>query len=197
MSNILLIISIVLTLLCYILIFISSLTSKNGQETASEAVIRLTKEDNGLRLVESKDNILNKYQLKRKIIKLKEKTYSSKSYFSLSIAYLLSGYSKLKESSLEYLSKVIPYFYYLSFTPIISLIIALVIKTSMDAKIGVVIFILILIYQNILSNLNTKAIDLVNDDNKDITKYLNNIIFTSKIFILSTMIQLIRMVIML
>lgn len=194
MSNILLIISIVLTLLCYILILISSLTSKSGSETASEAVIRLTKDDNGLRLVESKDNILNKYQLKRKIIKLKEKTYSSKSYFSLSIAYLLSGYSKLKESSLEYLSKVIPYFYYTSFTPILSLIVGLIIKTSMDAKIGIVIFILILIYQNILSNLNTKAIDLVKDDNKDITKYLNNVIFTSKIFILSTMIQLIRMI---
>lgn len=197
MSTILLIISIVLTLLCYILIFISSLTSKNGQETASETVIRLTKEDNGLRLVESKDNILNKYQLKRKIIKLKEKTYSSKSYFSLSIAYLLSGYSKLKESSLEYLSKVIPYFYYLSFTPIISLVITLVIKTSMDAKISIIIFIIILIYQNILSNLNTKAIDLVRDDNKYITKYLNNIIFISKVFILSTIIQLIRMIILL
>ena len=197
MSTILLIISIVLTLLCYILIFISSLTSKNGQETASEAVIRLTKDDNGLRLVESKDNLLNKYQLKRKIIKLKEKTYSSKSYFSLSIAYLLSGYSKLKESSLEYLSKVIPYFYYLSFTPIISLVITLVIKTSMDAKIGIIIFIIILIYQNILSNLNTKAIDLVRDDNKYITKYLNNIIFISKVFILSTIIQLIRMIILL
>lgn len=197
MSNILLIISIILTLICYILIFISSLTSKNGSETAYEAVIRLTKEDNGLRLVESKDNILNKYQLKRKIIKLKEKTYSSKSYFSLSIAYLLSGYSKLKESSLEYLSKVIPYFYYLSFTPIISLVITLVIKTSMDAKIGIIIFIIILIYQNILSNLNTKAIDLVKDDNKYITKYLNNIILISKVFILSTIIQLIRMIILL
>lgn len=197
MSNILLIISIILTLICYIIIFISSLTSKNGSETAYEVVIRLTKEDNGLRLVESKDNILNKYQLKRKIIKLKEKTYSSKSYFSLSIAYLLSGYSKLKESSLEYLSKVIPYFYYLSFTPIISLVITLVIKTSMDAKIGIIIFIIILIYQNILSNLNTKAIDLVKDDNKYITKYLNNIIFISKVFILSTIIQLIRMIILL
>ena len=197
MSNILLIISIILTLICYIIIFISSLTSKNGSETAYEAVIRLTKEDNGLHLVESKDNILNKYQLKRKIIKLKEKTYSSKSYFSLSIAYLLSGYSKLKESSLEYLSKVIPYFYYLSFTPIISLVITLVIKTSMDAKIGIIIFIIILIYQNILSNLNTKAIDLVKDDNKYITKYLNNIIFISKVFILSTIIQLIRMIILL
>lgn len=197
MSNVLLIISIILTLICYIIIFISSLTSKNGSETAYEAVIRLTKEDNGLRLVESKDNILNKYQLKRKIIKLKEKTYSSKSYFSLSIAYLLSGYSKLKESSLEYLSKVIPYFYYLSFTPIISLVITLVIKTSMDAKIGIIIFIIILIYQNILSNLNTKAIDLVKDDNKYITKYLNNIIFISKVFILSTIIQLIRMIILL
>lgn len=197
MSNILLIISIILTLICYIIIFISSLTSKNGSETAYEAVIRLTKEDNGLRLVESKDNILNKYQLKRKIIKLKEKTYSSKSYFSLSIAYLLSGYSKLKESSLEYLSKVIPYFYYLSFTPIISLVITLVIKTSMDAKIGIIIFIIILIYQNILSNLNAKAIDLVKDDNKYITKYLNNIIFISKVFILSTIIQLIRMIILL
>ncbi len=197
MSNILLIISIILTLICYIIIFISSLTSKNGSETAYEAVIRLTKEDNGLRLVESKDNILNKYQLKRKIIKLKEKTYSSKSYFSLSIAYLLSGYSKLKESSLEYLSKVIPYFYYLSFTPLISLVITLVIKTSMDAKIGIIIFIIILIYQNILSNLNTKAIDLVKDDNKYITKYLNNIIFISKVFILSTIIQLIRIIILL
>lgn len=194
MSDILLIISIALTILCYFLFFITSLTSKNGSETAAEAVIRLTKNDNGLRLVESKDNVLSKYQLKRKIIKLKEKTYSSKSYFSLSIAYLLSGYSKLKETSLEYLSKVIPYFYYLSFTPIISLIIALVIKTSMDAKIGIIFFVIILVYQNILSDLNTKAIALVKDDNDEINKHLTNIIFASKIFILSTMLQIIRMI---
>ena len=194
MSNILLIISIALTVLCYILTLISSLTSKKGSETAAEAVIRLTKNDNGLRLVESKDNIFNKYQIKRKIIKLKEKTYSSKSYFSLSIAYLLSGYSKLKDDTLEYLGKVIPYFYYLSFTPILSLVIGLVIKTSMDAKIGIVLFVLILVYQNIISNLNAKAIDLVKDDNSDVTRYLTNIIFASKIFILSTMIQLIRMI---
>lgn len=194
MSDILLIISIALTILCYFLVLITSLTSKKGSETAAEAVIRLTKNDNGLRLVESKDNILSKYQLKRKIIKLKEKTYSSKSYFSLSIAYLLSGYSKLKENSLEYLSKVIPYFYYLSFTPIISLIIALVIKTSMDAKIGIIFFVIILVYQNILSDLNTKAIDLVKDDNDEINKHLTNIIFASKIFILSTMLQIIRMI---
>lgn len=197
MSNILLIISIILTVLCYILTLVSSLTSKKGSETAAEAVIRLTKNDNGLRLVESKDSIFNKYQIKRKIIKLKEKTYSSKSYFSLSIAYLLSGYSKLKDDTLEYLGKVIPYFYYLSFTPIISLVIGLVIKTSMDAKIGIVLFVLILVYQNVLSNLNAKAIDLVKDDNSDVTRYLTNIIFASKIFILSTMIQLIRMITML
>ena len=128
------------------------------------------------------------------IIKLKEKTYSSKSYFSLSIAYLLSGYSKLKENSLEYLSKVIPYFYYLSFTPILSLIIALIIRTSMDAKIGIIFFVIILVYQNILSDLNTKAIDLVKDDNDEINKHLTNIIFASKIFILSTMLQIIRMI---
>lgn len=194
MSDILLIISIALTILCYFLVLITSLTSKKGSETAAEAVIRLTKKDNGLRLVESKDNILSKYQLKRKIIKLKEKTYSSKSYFSLSIAYLLSGYSKLKEDSLEYLSKVIPYFYYLSFTPIISLIIALIIRTSMDAKIGIIFFVIILVYQNILSDLNTKAIDLVKDDNDEINKHLTNIIFASKIFILSTMLQIIRMI---
>ncbi len=194
MSDILLIISIALTILCYFLVLITSLTSKKGSETAAEAVIRLTKKDNGLRLVESKDNILSKYQLKRKIIKLKEKTYSSKSYFSLSIAYLLSGYSKLKEDSLEYLSKVIPYFYYLSFTPIISLIIALVIKTSMDAKIGIIFFVTILVYQNILFDLNTKAIALVKDDNDEINKHLTNIIFASKIFILSTMLQIIRMI---
>lgn len=194
MSDILLIISIALTILCYFLVLITSLTSKKGSETAAEAVIRLTKKDNGLRLVESKDNILSKYQLKRKIIKLKEKTYSSKSYFSLSIAYLLSGYSKLKEDSLEYLSKVIPYFYYLSFTPIISLIIALVIKTSMDAKIGIIFFVTILVYQNILFDLNTKAIALAKDDNDEINKHLTNIIFASKIFILSTMLQIIRMI---
>lgn len=194
MSDILLIISIALTILCYFLFFITSLTSKKGSETAAEAVIRLTKNDNGLRLVESKDNVLSKYQLKRKIIKLKEKTYSSKSYFSLSIAYLLSGYSKLKENSLEYLSKVIPYFYYLSFTPILSLIIALIIRTSMDAKIGIIFFVIILVYQNILSDLNTKAIDLVKDDNDEINKHLTNIIFASKIFILSTMLQIIRMI---
>lgn len=197
MSNILLIISIVLTVLCYILILLSSLTSKKGKETAAEAVIRLTKNDNGLRLVESKDNIFNKYQLKRKIIKLKEKTYSSKTNFSLSIAYLFSGYSKLKDSSLETLSKVIPYFYYTSFTPILSLIVGLIIKTSMDAKIGIIFYIIILVYQNIISNLNTKAINLVKDDNKDINVYLNNIMFSSKIFILATMLQLIRIISML
>ena len=64
----------------------------------------------------------------------------------------------------------------------------------MDAKIGIIFFVIILVYQNILSDLNTKAIDLVKDDNDEINKHLTNIIFASKIFILSTMLQIIRMI---
>ncbi len=197
MTNILLVISIIIISAGYLIILITSITSKEkSDETAADAVIRITSDDNSIHLVESSDSYLNKYLIKRKIIKLTTKTYNSKSIFKVSIAYLLSGYSKLTGKAIDTLSKIMPYLYYISFTPIITIIISLVVTTSMDAKVGIIFLIIISIYQYIIYNLNLKVTEIVKSDNGCINKNLNQLVLISKSFFVATVIQIFRMVLM-
>lgn len=194
MTNILLIISIILTIGSYLYVLLLKQISKKGEDKASQAVIELTKDDNSIHLVENKDNYISKYLIKRKIIKLTSNTYNSNSIFSISIAYLFSGYTKLNNNKINTIGKIIPYLYPISFTPLISCLISLIVKTSMDAKISIIFLILILIYQYIIYNQNVEAVEKLEVKEKDILKSLNKIILISKLFFIITLIQIVRII---
>ena len=182
MTNFLLLASIIITIVSYLYIILLKSLSKKGKDKASQTVIELTKDDNSIHLVENKDSFINKYLIKRQIIKLTPSTYNSNSIFNISIAYLFSGYTKLDNKKINTIGKIIPYLYPISFTPIISCLISIISKTSMDAKISILLLILILIYQYIIYDQNIEAIEKLEVKEKDIIESLNKIILISKIF---------------
>lgn len=194
MTNFLLLASITITIVSYLYIILLKSLSKKGKDKASQTVIELTKDDNSIHLVENKDSFINKYLIKRKIIKLTPSTYNSNSIFNISIAYLFSGYTKLDNKKINTIGKIIPYLYPISFTPIIACLISLIIKTSMDAKIGLIILILILIYQYIIYDQNVEAVEKIKVKEKDILESLNKIILISKLFFIITLIQIVRII---
>ena len=102
MTNFLLLASITITIVSYLYIILLKSLSKKGKDKASQTVIELTKDDNSIHLVENKDSFINKYLIKRKIIKLTPSTYNSNSIFNISIAYLFSGYTKLDNKKINY-----------------------------------------------------------------------------------------------
>ena len=89
-----------------------------------------------------------------------------------------------------------PYLYYISFTPIITIIISLTVTTSMDAKVGIIFLIIISIYQYIIYNLDLKVTEIVKSDNECINKNLNQLVLISKSFFVATVIQIFRMILM-
>lgn len=196
MIKFLLIASITITIVSYLYIILLKSLSKKGKDKASQTVIELTKEDNSIHLVENKDGFINKYLIKRKIIKLTPSTYNSNSIFNISIAYLFSGYTKLDNKKINTIGKIIPYLYPISFTPLIACLISLIIKTSMDAKIGLILLILILIYQYIIYDQNVEAVEKIKVKEKDIIESLNKIILISKIFFVTTLVQILRLILM-
>ena len=66
----------------------------------------------------------------------------------------------------------------------------------MDAKISIFLLILILIYQYIIYDQNIEAIEKLEAKEKDIIESLNKIILISKIFFVTTLVQILRLILM-
>ena len=192
-TKLLLILSIILTIICYLNIIIKKQNkNKDLQETAANTVTNLTKEDNSLHLVENKNGLVNKYLIKRKMIKLTTNTYYSKNPLNVSIAYLFSGYSKLNVPKLNFIGKIIPYIYYVSFIPLISIALSLILNSPFDAKIGLVVLIIFAIYQYIINITTIDAINKVTIKEDIIKKYLKELVLLNNVLLISTILQVIR-----
>ena len=196
-SNILLIIIIIIVILGYLIIIFTYLLNKNKTKdiTASDEVLNILNNDNAINLIEDSDSYFSHYNIKRNIVKLKSKTYNSKDIFSIAIASLLSGYSLAKNNLLNYVSYIFKELKFFSFSSIIAIIISYIVTNAGDSKIAIVIFILIAIYQYILNTLNTSAIEIINNKEKNINKILNILNKTTTIFFISTLILIIRLVV--
>ena len=181
-SFILLIISFILVASGYLIIIFTYLFNKNKELdiTAADQVLKILDDDSAISLIEDKDAYFNHYNIKRHIVKLKAKTYNSKDIFSISVATLLSGYYKIKDKSLVYVSYVfISYF----------------VNSIGDSKISIVIFMFVLLYQYVLNNINTIAMDKINIAGNDINKIVKILTKTSTIFFVSTLVQVMRLVV--
>lgn len=189
----LLTITIMLTILGYLTVFITYLINKKKKvaEKAYETVIRLTKKDNSIHLVEESNALLNKYVIKRNIIKLTSNTYNSDSLSSTSVAYLFAGYSLIDNKTLKKLGKFIPYLLVLTLTPVIGSLISLIVSTKADAKIGLIFLGAIAFYQYFLYGLNVAAVTLTKP--KEEAKLLNIFLKVSNLFFIITLLQIVRL----
>ena len=197
LSYILLIISIILVIIGYLIIIFTHLLTKNKTKdiTAADQVLKILDDESAINLIEDKDTYFSHYNIKRDIVKLKTKTYNSNNIFSISISSLLSGYSLTKNNLLKYISYIFKELKFFSFLPLITIIISYLVTNVGDSKISIIIFLIISIYQYIINTINTEAIENINIKDKDIYKILKIINKTATIFFISTLIQIIRLVI--
>ena len=196
-SYILLIISIIFVFFGYILLIFTYFLNKNKTKniTAADQVQKILDDDNAINLIEDSDAYFSHYNIKRDIVKLKSKTYNSKSIFSIAIASLLAGYSLVKNNILKYISYIFKELKIFSFIPLITIILSYLVTNSGDSKIAIVIFIIVAIYQYIINTINMEAVEKIKIKDKDINKVLNNVSKVTTIFFISTLVQIIRLVV--
>ena len=207
MINLLLIISIILILVSYtriILIYLSTksinIDDMNGFDLSKE----LTLNYDEINIVESKEINISKYNIKRRVIRLTTKDYNSNNIFNLSKITLLSGYSLMNINNDKYLSllgRVLPNIDYLNKSSLIALFISILTRTTKDAKISIILLIIILIYQYLI---NEKNIMSKNETIKQLntllkTNHYNKILqvediylFINKISFITTLILIFR-----
>ena len=207
MINLLLIISIILILVSYtriILIYLSTksinIDDMNGFDLAKE----LTLNYDEINIVESNSINISKYNLKRRIIRFTNKDYNSNDIFTLTKSSFLSSYSLLhlnKDKNINLLSNILPNIDYLNKSSVLSLIISLLANSKGDAKIAILLLLIILVYQYLINEINNNSIELTNKDlnkilsKKDyllVTKTRNTYLFLNKISFITTLILLLR-----
>ena len=207
MNKILLLISIILILVAYIRIILIYLKTKNikiNDLTGFDLAKELTSNYDEINIVESNSINISKYNLKRRIIRFTNKDYNSNDIFTLTKSSFLSSYSLLhlnKDKNINLLSNILPNIDYLNKSSIPSLIISLLANSKGDAKIAIILLLIILVYQYLINEINNNSIELTNKDlnkilsKKDyllVTKTRNTYLFLNKISFITTLILLLR-----
>ncbi len=205
LKNLLLITALILSLFSYLYLLFQYLNNKHKKiekYTGFDIAKEITNDYDNINIVESKEVYISKYNTKRKVIRLTKNTYNSNNFFSLAIALILSGYSKLdvsKDKSIQLVSRVFNNLDFLDKSILISLLLSSITNSIGDSKILIIILIIISIYQYLLLDINEKIKEYVNDNNKiladnfkNINKIMNKIIYTRKLFFISNLILILR-----
>lgn len=208
-GNILLIISLILVLVAYLRIILNYLTTKNikiKDITGFDLAKELTSNYDEINIVEAKDKIISKYNLKRNVIRLIEKDYANNDIFTLTKLSFLSGYSLLninKDKYITTLKNILPNIDYLNISAPIALIISLFTNTKGDAKIAIILLLIILIYQYIINTININSKEetknqlnkiLKGDNYTKLEKVQNTYLSLNQISFITTLILLLRIV---
>ncbi len=197
-SNILLMVAISLTLISYIRLIVIYLSNQKEKTTttSSELVLKILDNENSIHLIESKESYFSKYNIQRKMVKLSSNTYDSTNPVSKSVAALLAGYALSDNSSLKIISKVFKEIRIISTSPILAIAVSIFTTNMGDAKISIIILIIIATYQYLLNSMNVEAMEKVNQKGKtqEILLVISQII---TVFFISTLIQIIRLVVIL
>lgn len=154
-----------------------------------------------LNIIETKEN-KNNYNLKRRVIKLSTKTYNNYDYISLIISSYLASYAVLddnKNSSINTLKKIFTNIGLLSISSILSIIISYLLA-GYYAIIGIIILIIIFIYQYLRKNINDESINIINNNIEDrlklnFKKLTNTISIWYNLSLIITILEICRMII--
>lgn len=162
-----------------------------------ECALDLFKDDNSIKIIESNDSYFSKYNIKRDIVKLTSNSYDKNDAFSVATTYFLSLYASSDNKYLELLGKIISNIKVISFTPIVVIFTSVICNTSMDSKIGILILLLLGAYQYIIDSINMEIVDKKLKDNKEVNKLVLFFKQTNRLFFITTLIELVRLIMIL
>jgi len=155
-----------------------------------------------INIVKSSDIVVSEYDVKRNVIRLNANNYEGNSYFDIFVSSILAGYSLVNSDNpnsfkFSFLFKRIRC---ISFSSLVMGILSIMISNIGDAKIGIVVFILLLVYQymryqiSINSNLVIKE-NLDSNLYKKLEKSLGMDITINKLSFILSLIMILRLVV--
>lgn len=204
-SYILLVLSIIIVVVSYLMIFVKYFIYKNkniDNYSGFDGAKEVTSNYEEINIVSSRDVIFSEYDIKRNVIRLNNKNYDSNSYFDVAISMILAGYSLVNISNSNYFKfmVIIKKIGYLGFVSLIGIVLSCFIRNIGDAKIGIVVFILLLVYQYmryqiaVLANKEIK--EVIDREIYDKVSYvINSIINFNKISFITMLLLIIRLVV--
>ncbi len=194
---------IIIILIGYSIIMIDYLKYKRQEHkkiNGFDIAKKITANYDNINIVESSEIWISKYHLKRKVIRLTNRIYSGTDEYSLAIATYLSSLSLSDNKYLNIISKIIPTIDFLNKSSLIMIISSYFMNTKGDAKIGIIIGVIILIYQYLYLQIcsDTIATAQKKEPKKEkIIKIINHLYTSNTLFFISTLIFLLRFIIIL
>lgn len=211
-KNGVLLLGIIIIGIAYLRVLIIYFTTKNKSHqdlTGFDLAKELTSTYDEINIVESKEVYLSKYNIKRRVIRLSPKNYYGTDLFSLAISTQLSGYSLIninQDKSLKIASYFLKNIDYLSKSSLLTILISLFTNTIGDAKIGITLLAIILIYQYFMIQINTLSNQCVKEElqkhlekkeHASITKIISYLQSIHTVSFITTLIFIIREVLIL
>lgn len=155
-----------------------------------------------INIVKSSDIVVSEYDVKRNVIRLNANNYEGNSYFDIFVSSILAGYSLVNSDNpnsfkFSFLFKKIRW---ISFSSLVMLILSIMISNIGDAKIGIVVFILLLIYQYMRYQISVNS-NLVIKENLDkelynkLEKNLELDIIINKLSFILSLVMILRLVV--
>lgn len=204
-SYILLVVSVIGVILLYSFIVINYFINKkkfidnySGFDVAKE----VTTNYEMINIVKSSDIVVSEYDIKRNVIRLNDNNYEGNSYFDILISSILAGYSLVNSENPDSFkfSLLFKKIRWISFSSLIMVILSIMISNIGDAKIGIVIFILLLVYQYMRYQIAINS-NLVIKENLDkelynkLEKSLGMDITINKVSFILSLIMILRLVV--
>lgn len=204
-SNVLLIGSLFGVFISYLLILVKYAIYKkkyidgySGFDGAKEVTLNYDE----INIVNSSDVIFSEYDAKRNVIRLNNKNYDGNSYFDVVVSMMLAGYSLVNSGNSIYFKfkSVIRKINYLGFGSLIGLVLSYFVGSIGDAKIGIIVLVLLVIYQYMRYQIAV----LANDEIKEVidkeiyekvSGVINSIVNFNKISFIVMLLLIVRMVV--
>ena len=204
-SNVLLVVSVGIVILSYLMIFINFLRYINkridnysGFDIAKE----ITDNYDSINIVNSSDVVFSIYDIKRNVIRMNNKNYDGNSYFDLAVSSVLAGYSLVKQENDNYFkfSFIVRKIGYLGFVSLIGGVLSYFLNNVGDAKIGIVVLLVLLVYQYMRYQISILAVDIIRDGIKkkiytNISNIIDSIVTFNKLSFITLLVLIVRLVV--
>ena len=170
----------------------------NGFDIAKE----VTSNYDDINIVVSNDIVFSEYDINRKVIRLNNNNYDGNTVNDLVISSLLAGYSLVNNENPNYFkfNFIFKKIRSISFILLVMMVLSYFINNIGDAKIGVILFILLLVVQYMRYLIAVSAKEKIeNNIDKELyltlEKGINRNIFFNKISFIVSLIMILRLVV--
>ena len=170
-------------------------SKKKSHNTGYDIAFKLLEDEEDTKIVEGASLFISEYDCGRDTIRLSTRAYNNKDNFTCFTSSILSGFSLCKNSSyLNILKRIFKKYRFLSFSPILIIIMNILFGYG-DSILGILITLVILVYQYLYFNyLNEASLKVSSKTNDNIDKLCDMNIRVNIIFMVSSIILLIKFI---